>query len=107
MIVESKRETAFVAVENQGKPIFGGFRLYVVHKKRREHWFMTSLLSESDIENLQGGTLVHLYIIRYDPHSIKGQWLYSKYPVEEDTSGIFQRFATVDKAIDFIRNTLL
>lgn len=106
MMIESKRETAFVAVENQGKPIFGGFRLYVVHKKKKEHWFMTSLMVESDIENLQRSILVPLYIIRYDPHSIKGQWLYSKSPVVEDTSRIFQRFATVDKAINAIRNTL-
>lgn len=106
MITKSKRETVFVAAENQGDPISGGFCLYVVHKKKKEHWLMTSLIAESDIENLHRSTLVPVYTIRHDPHSRKGEWLYSKYPSEEDTSGIFQRFATVNQAINAIRNKL-
>jgi methionine-rich copper-binding protein CopC len=52
-MIQIQKETAFVAVENHGDPIWGGFRLYVVHKQKRDRWQISPLINEEDLHAIQ------------------------------------------------------
>jgi hypothetical protein len=103
-MIQIKRETAFVAVENHGDPIWGGFCLYVVHKQKRDRWQISPLINQEDFHAIQQATLAPMYIVRKKQYELKLQWYYTKFPV--DDTEIFQKFSTKDKVIRTIQNTL-
>lgn len=103
-MIQIKRETAFIAVENHGDPICGGFRLYVVHKQKRDRWQISPLINQKDFYAIQEATLAPMYIVKKKQYELKLQWYYTKYPV--DDTAIFERFPTKDKAIRRIQKTL-
>jgi len=105
-MIQIKQETAFVAVENHGDPIWGGYRLYIVHKGKKDPWQISLMINQSDFHAIQQATLSPMYIVMEKKYETTSRWCYVRYPTNMDDTKIFQKFSNSDKALQSIRKTL-